>query len=212
MEQGGAELNWQQQELMAKPPSRKKDCWADSEMNDDVPDAAPPRERSGSSGGWGASKDEGIKLYVGNLAWQAKSDDLGEHFSQFGECLDVVVVEDRETGSSRGFGFVYMANQDGADEAIAQTNEQDFMGRTLRVNIAEEKGGKGGSRGGKGGSKGSGARSYGFNDRGGGGDRGGYGRDDRDGGGRQNSESNDSGYDRTQKYGGSSRIPEGRWR
>jgi len=115
------------------------------------------------------------KLYVGNLSFRVSSDDLFEHFSQAGQVESANVVQDRETGRSRGFGFVEMASEDEANSAIAQFNGSEYDGRNLVVNEArprENGGGGGGGRGGYGG--GGGGRG---DNRGGG--RGGYG----DGGG-----------------------------
>ena len=98
------------------------------------------------------------KLYVGNLSFGTTSDDLTQLFGQFGEVASASVVTDRETGRSRGFGFVEMSS--GGDEAIAGTNGADFQGRTLTVNEAKPRedrprsgggGYGGGSRGGYGG-------------------------------------------------------------
>jgi RNA recognition motif-containing protein len=86
-------------------------------------------------------------LYVGNLSFQTTADDLREAFEQFGTVTRAQVVADRETGRSRGFGFVEMA--DGADEAIANLNGAQFQGRALIVNEArprEERAGAGGRR------------------------------------------------------------------
>jgi hypothetical protein len=106
------------------------------------------------------------KLYVGNLAFGTTSSDLQDLFGQFGSVTSASVVTDRETGQSRGFAFVEMA--DGADEAIKATNMKDFQGRVLTVNEAKPRedrpksggyGGGGGSRGGYGGG-GGGSRRY----------------------------------------------------
>ena len=86
------------------------------------------------------------KLYVGNLAWGVTDNDLQQLFSDYGSVVSAVVSSDRETGRSRGFGFVEMEN--GADEAMNALNGQDFQGRPLRVNEAQSKGGGGGGRGG----------------------------------------------------------------
>ena len=75
------------------------------------------------------------KLYVGNLSFTATSDDLSGLFGEYGTVTSASVVTDRETGRSRGFGFVEMA--DGADEAIRATNMADFQGRNLTVNEAK---------------------------------------------------------------------------
>jgi RNA recognition motif-containing protein len=96
------------------------------------------------------------KLYVGNLAWGVTDDDLQNMFAEFGSVASAVVITDRETGRSRGFGFVEL--EDGADQAIEALNGQDMQGRPLRVNEAQSKdrggrggGGGGGNRGGGGG-------------------------------------------------------------
>ncbi|MDY6915279.1 MAG: RNA-binding protein [Candidatus Cloacimonadota bacterium] len=76
------------------------------------------------------------KLYVGNIPWKTTEEDLTNLFNEYGEVESVRIITDRETGRSRGFGFVEMEN---ADEAINNLNETDFMGRTLRVNEARER-------------------------------------------------------------------------
>ena len=86
-------------------------------------------------------------LYVGNLPFQITADDLTQVFGQYGTVTRAQVVSDRETGRSRGFGFVEMA--DGGDEAIAALNGAQFQGRTLTVNEArprEERPRQGGGR------------------------------------------------------------------
>ncbi len=92
-------------------------------------------------------------LYVGNLSFSTTSDDLRTAFSQFGTVQSASVVMDRETGRSRGFGFVEMA--DGGDDAINAMNGADFQGRKLTVNEARPRedrgGGGGGGRGPRGG-------------------------------------------------------------
>ena len=113
-------------------------------------------------------------LYVGNLAFGCTADDLRELFSQHGNVSSAQVVSDRETGRSRGFGFVEMS--DGGEAAISSLNGTDFQGRAMTVNEArprEERGG-GGSRGGYGGGGGggrSGGGGYGGGGGGGGGGR-----------------------------------------
>ena len=98
-------------------------------------------------------------LYVGNLSFQTTADDLVEAFSQFGGVTRAQVVSDRETGRSRGFGFVEMSS--GGQEAIAALNGASFQGRNLTVNEAKPRedrggGGRGGYGGGRGGSGGGG--------------------------------------------------------
>jgi RNA recognition motif-containing protein len=118
-----------------------------------------------------------MKLYVGNLSFQTTSEDLQQLFAQAGTVESATVVEDRDTGRSRGFGFVEMASKEEGEKAIEQFNGTDMNGRNLTVNEArprEDRGNRGGG-GGRGG--------YGGN-RGGGGGRGGYGGG---GGGRDNS-------------------------
>ena len=127
------------------------------------------------------------KLYVGNLSFGVTSEDLQEHFSQAGTVESAKVVEDRDTGRSRGFGFVEMSSADEAQAAIEQFNNQDFDGRNLVVNEARprEEGGGGGSRGGgRGGYGGGGGGRGGYG--GGGSGRGGSGGGNRGGGGGGN--------------------------
>ncbi|KAF9516640.1 hypothetical protein BS47DRAFT_1292110, partial [Hydnum rufescens UP504] len=91
---------------------------------------------------------------VGNLSWNTTDETLRDHFSQFGQILDSIVMRDRETGRSRGFGFVTYGTQQEADAAIAGMNEQDMDGRRVKVNLANARvggGGGGGAGGGYGG-------------------------------------------------------------
>jgi RNA recognition motif-containing protein len=109
----------------------------------------------------------GKKLYVGNLGYSVSSSDLERLFSSFGTVESAQVIEDRESGRSKGFGFVEMGSDEEAQAAIRGLNGQDHEGRPLTVNEArprEERGG-GGGRGGRGG--------YGGGGGGGGGRRGG---------------------------------------
>ncbi len=118
----------------------------------------------------------GTRLYVGNLPFHATSDVLRTVFAAAGEVTDVHVMIDRETGRSRGFGFVTMGSPDEAQRAISQLNGQLLEGRALRVNEAEERAPRSG-----GGNFGGGGRPDGG---GGGGFRGGGGGGGRSGGGR----------------------------
>ena len=107
-------------------------------------------------------------IYVGNLVWDATADDLLALFQEHGTVARAQVITDRETGRSRGFGFVEMNDDAEAQKAIDALNGADYKGRPLTVNEAkpreERSGGGGGGRGGYGGGRG-----------GGGGGRGGYG-------------------------------------
>ncbi|HEY0079654.1 MAG TPA: RNA-binding protein [Pyrinomonadaceae bacterium] len=123
-----------------------------------------------------------MKLYVGNLSFQTSSEDLQQLFGQAGTVESASVVEDRETGRSRGFGFVEMSTNEEGQAAIAQFNGKEINGRSLTVNEArprEDRGNRGGGGGGRGGFGGGGNRGggggYGGNRSGGGGYGGGGG-------------------------------------
>ena len=94
------------------------------------------------------------KLYVGNLSFDTSSNDLESLFAKAGTVQSVSLIEDRETGRSRGFGFVEMQTKEEGDAAIAQFNGTELGGRTLKVNEAkprEDRGNGGGGGGGRGG-------------------------------------------------------------
>lgn len=95
----------------------------------------------------------GKKVYCGNLAYSVRSGDLEHLFSEFGTVVSAQVIEDRETGRSKGFGFVEMQTDDAAQRAISGMHEKDFGGRSLTVNEAKPREGGGGSRGGFGGGR-----------------------------------------------------------
>jgi RNA recognition motif-containing protein len=119
------------------------------------------------------------KLYVGNLPYSATEDGLKTHFSSAGSVASVKIIIDRETGRSKGFGFVEMDSDDGAQAAVSQLDGQEFEGRSLRVSEAKPQPERD-SRGG-GGGFGGGRSGGGFG--GGGGNRGGGDRGSRGGGG-----------------------------
>lgn len=108
------------------------------------------------------------KMYVGNLSWSVGSSDLEALFAEHGNVTSAEVIMDRETGRSRGFGFVEMESQQDMEAAIQALNGADFQGRPLTVNEAKERtdrpprsgggGGRGGYGGGGGGGYGGGGR------------------------------------------------------
>lgn len=107
-----------------------------------------------------------MKLYVGNLSFNTSNQDLSDLFGTIGTVESANIIEDRETGRSRGFGFVEMANQADGEKAIAEFNGKEIDGRSLKVNEAKPQERNGGGGGGRGGFRGG---------RGGGGGGGGYG-------------------------------------
>jgi len=111
-----------------------------------------------------------MRLYVGNLSFHTSEADLNALFSQVGTVESCRIITDRDTGRSRGFGFVEMSSKAEGESAISRFSGADFEGRALTVNEAKPQeprgGGGGGFRGGRGGGGGGGGR---------GGDRGGYG-------------------------------------
>ncbi|MBE2200140.1 MAG: RNA-binding protein [Anaerolinea sp.] len=117
-----------------------------------------------------------MKIYVGNLPYSTREDELESAFSAYGEVVSVTIVMDRDSGRSRGFAFVEMASDSEGQAAIAGLNDSEMDGRTLKVNEARPQPDRPPRREGGGGFRG---------DRGGGyrGDRGGGGRDSRRGGG-----------------------------
>lgn len=108
-----------------------------------------------------------VNIYVGNLPYQTTDTELQDLFSQYGQIQRVSIIQDRETGRSRGFGFVEMANDTEGRAAIEALNGADFGGRALTVNEARPReargpggGGGGGGRGGYGGGGGGGGGGY----------------------------------------------------
>ncbi len=78
-----------------------------------------------------------MKIYVGNLSWETDTEGLKAHFEQFGGVSDAVVITDRDTGRSRGFGFVTMDDGEQAQKAIDEVNGQELDGRALKVSEAQ---------------------------------------------------------------------------
>ena len=112
----------------------------------------------------------GKRLYVGNLKYSVTDAELNQMFAQFGTVVSAEVIQDRETGRSKGFGFVEMSTDSEAEAAIDGLHDSDQGGRPLTVNEAKPRAARGGGGGGYGG--GGGRGGYG----GGGGGGGGYGR------------------------------------
>ncbi len=116
------------------------------------------------------------KLYVGNLSYDVTEDELSQLFGQCGQVSSARIVKDRDSGRSKGFGFVEMPNDDEATHAIDRMKGHDLKGRPIMVDEAREKpGGGGGGSGGRGGYGGGGGRGGYGGGGGGGGGRGGYG-------------------------------------
>lgn len=124
----------------------------------------------------------GKRLYVGNLSYSVTNESLEQLFGQFGQVTSAQVIQDRDTGRSKGFGFVEMGDDNAAQQAVNALNDKEHEGRPLTVNEARprEGGGGGGGGGGRGygGGGGGGGRGYGGGGGGGygGGGGGGYGR------------------------------------
>ncbi|MCJ1334808.1 hypothetical protein MMC09_000073 [Bachmanniomyces sp. S44760] len=162
------------------------------------------------------------KLFIGGLAWHTDDQALRQKFEEFGQVEEAIVVKDRDTGRSRGFGFVRYGQESDADAAISSMNNIEFDGRTIRVDKASERGsGGGGGGGGFGGGGGRGGynapRGGGYGGGGGGysGGGGGYDRGGQQqggysgggyGGGQQSYGGGGGGYDQSAQGGGG-----GRW-
>ncbi len=105
------------------------------------------------------------KLFIGSLSWDTNDESLRNAFAVHGEISEAVVVSDRDTGRSRGFGFVTFEDDESADKAIAALNGTDLDGRSIRVDVAQAKqrgGGGGGGGGGRGGGGGGGGYGGGW--------------------------------------------------
>lgn len=127
-----------------------------------------------------------MNLYVGNLSWTMTEDDLRNLFEQYGTVSSIKIVKDRETGRSKGFGFVEMENDTEAQNALSSLYDKEILGRKIVINEAQERpakpGGGGGfkkrSFGGGGGGAYNKGGGGGYRDRDRGGDRGGYNKRD----------------------------------
>jgi len=152
------------------------------------------------------------KVYVGNLSWGTTDESLRNAFISFGQITDSIVMRDRETGRSRGFGFVTYGSEQEADAAILAMNEQELDGRRIKVNLANARPGGGAApfggasnnyqgQGGGGGGYNPGPGGYGGQPQGGAG--GGYGGYPQGGGGYQGSyQGGGGGYQPSAGYGG----------
>lgn len=127
------------------------------------------------------------KVYVGNLSWNTTDDSLRTAFSNYGQILDSIVMRDRDTGRSRGFGFVTFSSSGEAQTAIASLNDQELDGRRIRVNLANARGSGGGGGGYSSGGGYGGAPSGGYQ-------QGGYGGGGSYGGGYQQGGYQQGGY------------------
>lgn len=129
-----------------------------------------------------------MNLYVGNLSWTMTEDDLRNLFEQYGTVSSIKIVKDRETGRSKGFGFVEMENDTEAQNALSSLYDKEILGRKIVINEAQERpakpGGGGGFKkrsfggGGGGGGYNKGGGGGGYRDRDRGSDRGGYNKRD----------------------------------
>ncbi|XP_072957213.1 glycine-rich RNA-binding protein GRP2A-like [Typha angustifolia] len=148
-----------------------------------------------------AATDVEYRCFVGGLAWATDDRSLEEAFRAFGEVVDSKIINDRETGRSRGFGFVTFANEQAMRDAIEGMNGKNLDGRSITVNEAQSRGGGGGGGGG-------------FRREGGGGYGGGYGGGRREGGGRDRGYGGGGGggggYDGGSRY--SKGTSDGNWR
>jgi len=164
---------------------------------------SPRRSRSrsrGRGGRDGGGRDDGgereaAKVFIGNLSFDTRENDLRDDFEKFGEIKDVYLPSDRMTGRPRGFGFVTFTDGRDADDAVRDMDGRDIDGRRVTVNIAKARAPLGSDRGG----------GYGGGGYGGGGGGGGYGDRDR-GYDRDRGSDRDRGYDRDRGGGGGGRT------
>ncbi|KAL7156641.1 hypothetical protein ABFS83_02G022500 [Erythranthe nasuta] len=171
-----------------------------------------------------AAADVEFRCFVGGLAWATTDQSLEQAFSQFGEVIESKIINDRETGRSRGFGFVTFKDENSMKEAIEGMNGQDLDGRSITVNEAQSRGGGGGGGGGGfrgprreggGGGGGYGRREGGGGGFGGGsgGGGGGYGRREGGyGGGGRGGSGGGGGYGADRGYSSRGGGSDGNWR
>src|SRR5207248_3858795 len=124
--------------LSSAPPARARPASLEASARDARPASLPPAaigvaQATPARKGFVMAKN----IYVGNLVWDATQDDLYNLFQEHGKVMRAQVIMDRETGRSRGFGFVEMENDGEADTAVNALNGADFRGRPLTVNEAK---------------------------------------------------------------------------
>ncbi len=102
-----------------------------------------------------------MNIYIGNLSYEVTEEDLKQAFEAFGEVESVKIIKDKYTNRSKGFGFVEMSDNAGAESAINDLNDTELKGRTLKVNKARPRAEGGGGRGGYGGGRGGGRQGGG---------------------------------------------------
>lgn len=100
------------------------------------------------------------KIFIGGLSWNTNEEGLANHFSKFGNLEEVKIITDRETGRSRGFGFITFDEADAASQAISEMDGAELDGRNIRVSLAEERQGSRGPRSGGGRGFGGGGRDF----------------------------------------------------
>jgi RNA recognition motif-containing protein len=144
-----------------------------------------------------------MNIYVGNLSWSMTDDDLSNLFTQYGSVTSAKILKEKNTGRSKGFGFVEMEDDEAAKAAIAALNESEVQGRKLIVNESQPRPeGSGYKKSGGGGYGGGGGRSGGYGGGGGGGRSGGYGGGSGGGGGYKKSGGYGNGGNRSGGGGG----------
>ncbi|PIN06240.1 Nuclear cap-binding protein complex, subunit CBP20 (RRM superfamily) [Handroanthus impetiginosus] len=167
-----------------------------------------------------AAADVEYRCFVGGLAWATTDQSLEEAFSRFGEVIESKIINDRETGRSRGFGFVTFKDEQSMRDAIEGMNGQELDGRSITVNEAQSRGSGGGGGGGGGGFRGprrdggygGGGGGYGRREGGYGGGGGGYGRREGGYGGGRGGGGGGGGYGGDRGYARSGGASEGNWR